>query len=706
MPHNLNSLLGEIARLPKSWSLCACSGNKAPLGLDWLNHPLRLSDFKFAQTQGEFEALRLKSKKTGDEYSVPSSWVKSVGCLCGTVSGGLLFFDHDGKSCDDWIEKTTGQSLKESLPPSPLVSSGRPGRYQVIYRVPEQFWEGIQTTRIRTGSTGDDSKPEMVEFRWDGTQSIVLGEHPVTGGYIWRHHPQDMAIAEAPIWMIEQMLNSSEEVDRPTPHVNRKQLGPYVSDLCIPLTYCCSQSTRKYLDGVLDDGRNNTAAKLAADLIGTANHLSQIGQPFEGDPERIFFDWCSQVGLDSDKPKGQPKRVWESVQKGNPSPSLKDGFELRIKKYEREHNPGYLARNNGFKATASGLDLESIDSENGELTEAEKLRLDVGYFDQEQDPFVRALIENGIKKNYAVSGRRLENLVTALHPKEESGFDFLDELCAQTYKQIEEQSASDTVPGYLTGFLDVDTKLQGIQSGDLIIIAARPSMGKTALSLQIAKNIASNYEKTVAFFSMEMSKHQLNYRLLSSGSGVSSQLLRSGRLLDTDWPRVMQAMGDLVSIPLAIDDTPNINCGQIYSKLKKLEVDRGEIALVAIDYLQLMDGDGGDNRNLELSKITRRLKLIAREFNCPVVVLSQLSRSVEQRTNKRPIMADLRDSGAIEQDADQVFMLYRDEYYNSESPDRGVAEFIIAKNRNGPVGTEKLLFQSHTTTFYNLGAMT
>nr|YP_010242074.1 replication helicase subunit [Coscinodiscus granii]QTI82989.1 replication helicase subunit [Coscinodiscus granii] len=256
-------------------------------------------------------------------------------------------------------------------------------------------------------------------------------------------------------------------------------------------------------------------------------------------------------------------------------------------------------------------------------------------------------------------------------------------------------------PGLLTGFYDLDSLIQGFQNSDLIIIASRPSMGKTALCLKLAVNIVKTYQLPIIFFSLEMSKEQLIYRLLSSETKISNLRLRSGNISKNDWLILNNKIRQLSSLPFFIDDTPNLSISDIRKKVKKIIAEQTQIGLIIIDYLQLMQNSKStmDNRVQELSSITRSLKLLAREFNIPVITLSQLSRNVETRLNKRPILSDLRESGSIEQDADLVLMLYRDSYYSFSSLDSELAELIIAKQRNGPLGTIKLKFDEKYTDF-------
>jgi replicative DNA helicase len=245
---------------------------------------------------------------------------------------------------------------------------------------------------------------------------------------------------------------------------------------------------------------------------------------------------------------------------------------------------------------------------------------------------------------------------------------------------------------------------QGFQRSDLIIAAGRPSMGKTSFVLNMARNIAALQKLPVAIYSLEMSKLQLVYRLLSSEVEMESSRLRTGRIAQNEWEKLGHAISMLSQMPIFIDDTPNISVTEMRSKCRRLQAEQGgALGLILIDYLQLMEG-GSDNRVQELSKITRSLKGLARELNAPIIALSQLSRGVESRTNKRPMMSDLRESGSIEQDADLIMMLYREEYYEPDTPDRGIAEVIVTKHRNGPTGTVKLLFEPQFTRFRNLAS--
>lgn len=270
--------------------------------------------------------------------------------------------------------------------------------------------------------------------------------------------------------------------------------------------------------------------------------------------------------------------------------------------------------------------------------------------------------------------------------------------------KIEQASKSkSTVTGIPTGFTDLDYRTSGMQPSDLVLLAARPSMGKTAFVLNLAENFAVKQNYTTAIFSLEMSKEQLVNRMLSMESRVDSQTLRTGNLSDNDWDQLVESSGIIANSRLIIDDTPGISIGELRSKCRRYKLEH-DLKVVIIDYLQLMSGNGGknsDNRQQEISEISRSLKALARELNVPVIALSQLSRACESRQDHRPMLSDLRESGAIEQDADVVMFIYRDEYYNKDTEAKNIAEIIIAKQRNGPIGTVELVWLPDYTKFGN-----
>ena len=282
-------------------------------------------------------------------------------------------------------------------------------------------------------------------------------------------------------------------------------------------------------------------------------------------------------------------------------------------------------------------------------------------------------------------------------------FSSIMDVAYNTFSKIEEiYNSNEKITGISTGFVDFDAKTAGLQKSDFILIAARPSMGKTAFALNIAQNAAVKQHVPVAIFSLEMSKEQLVNRMMCAEALVDAQKVRTGDLNADDWSKLVDAMGVLSEAPIYIDDTPGITAMDIRAKCRRLKLEK-RLGLVVIDYLQLMSGNGRtDSRQQEISEISRSLKAIAREIEAPVIALSQLSRACEARADHRPMLSDLRESGAIEQDADVVTFLYRDEYYFPESEKKNVAELIIAKQRNGPTGTVNLTWLGQYTKFANM----
>ena len=299
------------------------------------------------------------------------------------------------------------------------------------------------------------------------------------------------------------------------------------------------------------------------------------------------------------------------------------------------------------------------------------------------------MLESAEKKIYALRkgerGDSLEHIGTVLH---------------KVFDRLTELSQSDSlIPGLSTGLRDLDGKINGLNNSDLILVAARPAMGKSAFALNLAMNVAKKYGKTVAVFNLEMSREQLALRLLASEAFIDMQKLATGKLSEEEWTKLCMASASLSQTDIRIDDNPTVTVADINAKCRRLD----NLGLIVIDYLQLMNGSGygkgGDNRVTVVAEISRALKIMAKELNVPVICLSQLSRAVEGRTDKRPILSDLRESGAIEQDADSVMFLYRDEYYNADTEDKGLAECIVSKNRHGETGTVKLQWFGPYQTF-------
>lgn len=295
---------------------------------------------------------------------------------------------------------------------------------------------------------------------------------------------------------------------------------------------------------------------------------------------------------------------------------------------------------------------------------------------------------------FEVAERRVTDSMVGLH----------DGLLEQTLDALEQLYDRDgTLTGNPTGFTDLDNLLLGLQNEALIVVAARPGAGKTSFALGVTSSLAMTTRKPVVFFSMEMGRLELTKRLLAAEARVDSRKLSTGKLTEADWPRVTSAVGRLAEAPIFIDDNPHCTVMEMRAKARRVKAKHGEIGLVVVDYLQLMTGNRrSENRQAEVSEMSRGLKVLARELGCPVMALSQLNRQLEYRTDKRPMLADLRESGSIEQDADVVTFLYRDELYNPDSDQKGTAEVIVAKHRNGPTGHIRLAFLDHLTKFANM----
>lgn len=296
-----------------------------------------------------------------------------------------------------------------------------------------------------------------------------------------------------------------------------------------------------------------------------------------------------------------------------------------------------------------------------------------------------------------------KNIFDITQGRNKEGFLPIKEVLLESFAKIEEMAMKkDGLTGLTTGFLDLDEKLSGLQKSDLVLLAARPSMGKTALGLNIALNSALKGGANVAVFSLEMSKEQLVQRMLSSLAHVDLQKIISGKLDEEEWVKIIKAMGPLSQTKIFIDDTAGISLMEMKAKCRKLKIEKG-LDLIVIDYLQLMQADSmKESRQQEISAISRGLKALAKEIECPVIALSQLSRAPELRSDHRPILSDLRESGAIEQDADVVMFLYRDEYYNKDTDKKNIGELILAKHRNGPTGTIELVWMGQFTKFLNM----
>ena len=321
-----------------------------------------------------------------------------------------------------------------------------------------------------------------------------------------------------------------------------------------------------------------------------------------------------------------------------------------------------------------------------QLIKASNEIINLGY-DASTD--VQEILDKAEKNIFDISQEKSGDDIQPINLVLQDTFDMIERLCTQ----------KSDVTGITTGFADLNKKINGLQRTDLILLAARPAMGKTAFSLNLVQNAALKGDASVAVFSLEMSKEQLVQRILSAQSNVELSKIKTGTLGESDWPRIIDAMAVLSEANIFIDDTPGIKISEIRSKCRRLKIEKG-LDLILIDYLQLMEGEGNnESRQQEIAKISRSLKIIAKELNCPVVALSQLSRAPEQRADHRPMLSDLRESGSIEQDADIVMFLYRDEYYHPDSDRKNIGEVIIAKNRHGETGAVELVWLGEIQKF-------
>lgn len=383
-------------------------------------------------------------------------------------------------------------------------------------------------------------------------------------------------------------------------------------------------------------------------------------------------------------------------ERGEPVDLVSVTSELQDRKLlEDVGNVSYLSDLAGSVPTAANVDYYSrIIEEKSLLRKLIRTATEIaatGYASEEE---IDTILDEAEKSILEVANR-----------KNVTAFQSIRDILVDAYENIEKlHNRNDDITGIATGFVELDRITAGFQANDFIIVAARPSVGKTAFALNISQNVATKTNENVAIFSLEMGAQQLVMRMLSAEGNIEGQKLRTGKLTADDWEKLTLAMGSLSNAGIYIDDTPGIRVPEIRAKCRRLKQEKG-LGMVVIDYLQLIQGSStkmGENRQQEVSEISRSLKALARELEVPVIALSQLSRGVESRQDKRPIMSDIRESGSIEQDADIVAFLYRDDYYNKETENPNVIEIIIAKQRNGPVGTVELAFIKEYNKFVNL----
>lgn len=703
----LAAITKELHRLPPHWSLIPVGGNKAPQFTDWQHSRFSVADFENALSTGQFDGALCKKGKPG-EYTLPARYIQAAGVLCGEPSGGLLFFDHDGNSGDPKILELSGKdTIADAMPKTAVVTSGRKGRYQAIYQVPKQFWSGLDTTKIGTKyeerEDGRVVAVEGIEFRWTGAQSVVTGRHPETNGYRWHYHPEDIAIAEAPLWMIEAMLVEADEPASTTWSDFDKSFS-LPCDVRVPLAAACAPKTRKALEqGATNKGRNDTGAQIARDLLGTANYLDSIGQPYDGDPHQIFQQWCDQFGLTQDKPKGQPKTIWAKAEKDRPNSSLNPTqIEGCLKSWVWKNTEHSISGGQGGDKGASNAPSDryatsqKTDTLESNLT-ADDLRGAISEYTEIKDPFERHMFARGVKSDFRVSNTDLANLSRALKPAATTGVEGLDSILCDTLAEIERRAEGGPLPVIKTGYLDLDKKLIGFKRKHLIVLGGRAAMGKTGFSIALALNAAAQ-GKRVLFISLEMTKQEISERMLANLASINSHDIQTGQIPMDRWDSLVQAIGHLSGMPIFIDDTPRMPVNQIEDLAIEHKAD-----IVFVDHALKVDAPGRDDRE-RVVYTSGFLKDMAKRTDSAVVLLSQINREVQKQSNKRPSVADLKQSGSLEEDADLVMLLYRDEVYDEHTEDKGVAEVILAKHRNGPTGTVRLLFEPEYTRFRNLAS--
>lgn len=700
------SIAREVAKLPGHWAFIPVGGKKAPQYTDWQKSRFQASDFDNAAATGEFSGAVCKAGEP-NAYTLPARYVKAAGVLCGEPSGGLLFFDHDGLSGDPKILELSGcNEISEAMPKTAVVTSGRQGRYQAIYQVPKTFWTGITTTKIGTKfesrvnkRTGNEESVavEGIEFRWTGAQSVVVGSHPETDGYRWIYHPSEIPIAEAPTWMLEAMLTEgSEESSKSTSWADFDRAFSLPCDTTVDLLAACSPKTRQILEtGQSDRGRNDTGAMIARDLIGAAAYLNGIGQRYTGDPKALFDGWCLSTGLDKDQPKGQPRTIWTKAEKDRPSPSLNPTMiEGCLKSWVWKSTE--QARSGGQQAQ-QGASIHSQVPEvvEGEELTAEDLRRAVAEYAEIKDVFERHMAAKQIKADFRATNSDLSNLSRALTPSATTGAEQIDDIVGGALAEIRRRAEGGALPVVSSGFVDLDQKIIGFKNKHLIVLGGRAAMGKTAMAVALSLN-AGLQGKRVLFISLEMTKEEISERLLANLASIDSRDLQTGNIPKSKWNDLEKAAEVLRGLQIVVDDTPRLPVIDIEALAIK---NRSEI--VFVDHALKLDAPGRDDRE-RVVFISGFLKDMAKRIDAPVVLLSQINRDVQTRSDKRPSISDLKQSGSLEEDADLILLMYREDYYDEQSPDKGISEVIVGKHRNGAVGTVKLLFEPEYTRFRNL----
>jgi replicative DNA helicase len=624
-----------------------------------------------------------------------------------TTHGFAIFYEHDQLTPEISQDLWRGLGLPE---PTFQVSSG--GKSIHSYWVLDKpctvaEWEPLQADLLEYADADRSLKNCNRVMRLAGCKNAATGRR------------SELVTASERVYPYEA-LRKAIPCHTPAPEsitwaTFEQQWSP--SSDGIPLELCLTKAHRDYLQRGVSANRNDSGAALARDLIGTANYLQTIGQAFDGDPYALFVDYCRNCVQGNGWNQAEWDAIWKSALSKKPGAALSpEGIEACIKSYQwKQQQPEQKALNPLQKVQEGGYlhPNDEIPQEGEETPEEIAKSLDEAVDRLAAIDLTEFDSWSIYQAHFLAAMRRFRGLRTSVLQQrveevrrrgESTGLITASDLLDDTFTEIEQRASGMILPGIPSGFIDIDAMTQGFQPSDLIIVAARPSMGKSSFVLNVAKNVVQRHKMPVAFFSLEMSKQQLTYKLISDEVSIETSRLRTGRIAPHEWEPLGASLQRLSACPLSIDDTPNPTVGDIRGRCKKFQVEAGgALGLIIIDYLQLI-GSADENRVQELSKITRALKGLGRELNVPIISLSQLSRGCESRTNKRPMMSDLRESGSIEQDADLIMMLYREEYYDPDTADRGITEINIVKHRNGPTGTVKLLFEPQFTRFRNLAA--
>lgn len=610
-----------------------------------------------------------------------------------------IFYEHDD------LEKELSKDLWQSLSlPQPTVQVDTGGKSIHSYWVFDEpltnaeQWRQLQTDLLTYASADPTLKNPSRVMRLAGFSHAGTGQlSALAGGNGVRYSYAKLR------GLIPARKESDKRLDGVVTWPQFNESFRYPITEAVPLELCLPRDKRDWIANGHSELRNDNGFKLAVDLLATSAQLVSDGQRFDGEPYDLFMQYCRNCRQGEGWSQAEWDTIWKSAQKKARNSSLPpEMLENCVKGW---------AWSNVAKLQQVTKTFDTLPQATAELqevadtaTDEEKLRVAIANYIRVCDTgnrFQSLPLQVKIAKDFHITRRDVDELAKELDRGQSAELRRVEDSIPETIGEIEMRSQSKDLIGVPSGFYDLDVMTGGFQRSDLIIAAGRPSMGKTALIACCARNVSVVGKLPTAIFSMEMSARQINYRLLSAEAQIDSGRLRMGNIRENEWGPLLNAADQLGKAPIYVDDTPNLSVAEISAKLRRLKKHEGQLGVVMIDYLQLMSGDG-DNRNVELSGITRALKGLARDLDVPVIALSQLSREVEKRNNKRPISSDIRDSGGVEQDADLIMMLYRDEYYDPDTIDRGIAEIIITKHRNGPIGTVRLLFEPQFTLFRNL----